>query len=71
MLQSTQIIPLYAISNRINYAFYNATEILKIIDVDSEMISSIIFVIYEDIFTSLILAFIMAFAPAFDTNAQR
>lgn len=57
MLRSTQIIPLYAILNRINYAFYNATEILKIIDVDSEMISGIIFVIYEDIFMSLILAF--------------
>lgn len=48
----------YAILNRINYAFYNATEILKIIDVDSEMISGIIFVIYEDIFMSLFLAFV-------------
>lgn len=49
MLRSAQIIRLYAILNRINYAFYNATEILKIIDVDSEMISGIIFEIYEDI----------------------
>lgn len=57
MLRSTQIISFYAILNRINYAFYNATEILKIIDVDSEMISGIIFVIYEDIFMSLFLAF--------------
>lgn len=52
-----KLFPFYAILNRINYAFYNATEILKIIDVDSEMISGIIFVIYEDIFMSLFLAF--------------
>lgn len=57
MLLSVQIIPFCAILNRINYAFYNATEILKIIDVDSEMISGIIFVIYEDIIMSLFLVF--------------
>lgn len=67
MLRSAQIIRFYAILNRINYAFYNATEILKIIDVDSEMISGIIFVIYEDIFMSLFLAF----ATIFHTHLLR
>lgn len=58
------------IFNRINYAFYNATEILKIIDVDSEMISGIIFVIYEDIFMSLFLAF-GGFNTIFHTHLLR
>lgn len=40
MLRSVQIILFGAMLNRINYVFYNATEILKIIDSDEWFLAS-------------------------------